>query len=298
LNPREKGFLLLTSHLGVPDRKVLTQPQLRQLSRRIAGAASPGEDRDLELQDLIRLGYGADMAVRILSLLNDEEILSHYLHRGRQSGCTPLTRVSAAYPQILRSRLGADAPGCLWIKGDRSVLQTPGIALVGSRELSDKNRAFAEAVGIRAAERGLALISGNARGADRTAQEACLRHGGSVISIVADRLDRQEARERVLYVSEDGFDLPFCAHRALSRNRVIHCWGELTFVAQARLGVGGTWDGTVQNLRSGWSTVVCFRDGSDAMAALEEQGAYPAGIPDLEDMTAFTRTQEDLFHRS
>ena len=298
MNPREKGFLLLTSHLGIPDRKVLSQAQLRQLSRRTSGLIASDKDRDLELQDLIRLGYGADMAVRILSLLNDEEILHHYLHRGRQSGCTPLTRVSAAYPQILRGRLGPDSPGCLWVKGDRSVLQTPGIALVGSRELSEKNRAFAEAVGIRAAERGLALVSGNARGADRTAQEACLCHGGSVISIVADRLDRQEERERVLYVSEDGFDLPFSAQRALSRNRVIHCWGELTFVAQARLGMGGTWDGTVQNLRSGWSTVVCFRDGSDAMAALDEQGAYLADIPELEDMTSFIQIQENLFHRS
>ena len=298
MNPREKGFLLLTSHLGIPDRKVLSQAQLRQLSRRTSGLIASDKDRDLELQDLIRLGYGPDMAVRILGLLNDEEILLHYLHRGRQSGCTPLTRVSGAYPQILRGRLGPDAPGCLWIKGDRSVLDMPGISLVGSRELLPENRAFAEAVGIRAAERGLALVSGNARGADRTAQEACLRHGGYVISIVADRLDRQETRERVLYVSEDGFDLPFSAQRALSRNRVIHSWGELTFVAQSRLRMGGTWDGTVQNLRSGWSTVVCFRDGSDAMAALEAQGAYLADIPELDDMTSFIQTQEDLFHRS
>ena len=297
MNPREKGFLLLTSHMGVPDRKVLTQVQLRQLGRRLSCATAPDKDRELELQDLIRLGYGPDMAVRILRLLNDEDILQHYLLRGRQSGCIPLTRVSAAYPQILRGRLGPDAPGCLWIKGDRSVLDMPGIALVGSRELLPENRAFAEAVGIRAAERGLTLVSGNARGADRTAQEACLRHGGSVISIVADRLDRQEERERVLYVSEDGFDLPFSAQRALSRNRVIHSWGELTFVAQARLGMGGTWDGTVQNLRAGWSTVVCFRDGSDAMAALEDQGAYLADIPELEDMTSFVPPQEDLFHR-
>ena len=297
MNPREKGFLLLTSSLGAPDRKVLTQAQLRQLSQRTAAAIAPDGDRELELQDLILLGYGADMAVRILGLLNDEEILMHYLHRGRQSGCTPLTRVSEGYPQILRSRLGPDGPGCLWLKGDRSILTKPGIALVGSRDLSPENHAFAEAVGIRAAERGLALISGNARGADRTAQEACLRHGGSVISIVADRLDRQQERERVLYVSEDGFDLPFSPHRALRRNRVIHCWGELTFVAQARLGMGGTWDGTVQNLRAGWSTVVCFRDGSDAATALEEQGAYLADIPDLEDMTAFIHTKEDLFHR-
>ena len=111
MNPREEGFLLLSSHLGVPDRKVLTQAQLRQLSQRIRGASAPVEDRELEIRDLTRLGYGADMAARILGLLKEEEILHHYLHRGRQSGCVPLTRVSDGYPQILRKRLGADSPG-------------------------------------------------------------------------------------------------------------------------------------------------------------------------------------------
>jgi len=297
LNPREEGFLLLTSHLGTPERRVLTSAQLRQLTRRMAGADIPEENRDLSLSDLIHLGYGADMAVRILELLNDEEILHNYLHRAKVCGCVPVTRVSDGYPLILRKRLGEESPGCLWLKGEREILSSPGIALVGSRDISAENQAFAEAVGIRAAEQGLTLISGNARGADRAAQEACLAHGGRVISVIADSLESQPLRERVLYVSEDGFDLPFSSQRALSRNRVIHSWGELTFVAQAKLGSGGSWVGTAQNLRAGWSTVICYRDGSDAMNALEQQGAYLADIHELQDMTAFLNPQLDLFHR-
>jgi len=297
LNPREEGFLLLTSHLGTPERRVLTSAQLRQLTRRMAGADIPEENRDLSLSDLIHLGYGADMAVRILELLNDEEILHNYLHRAKVCGCVPVTRVSDGYPLILRKRLGEESPGCLWLKGEREILSSPGIALVGSRDISAENQAFAEAVGIRAAEQGLTLISGNARGADRAAQEACLAHGGRVISVIADSLESQPLRERVLYVSEDGYDLPFSSQRALSRNRVIHSWGELTFVAQAKLGSGGSWVGTAQNLRAGWSTVICYRDGSDAMNALEQQGAYLADIHELQDMTAFLNPQLDLFHR-
>jgi len=297
LNPREEGFLLLTSHLGTPERRVLTSAQLRQLTRRMAGADIPEENRDLCLSDLIHLGYGADMAVRILELLNDEEILHNYLHRAKVCGCVPVTRVSDGYPLILRKRLGEESPGCLWLKGEREILSSPGIALVGSRDISAENQAFAEAVGIRAAEQGLTLISGNARGADRAAQEACLAHGGRVISVIADSLESQPLRERVLYVSEDGYDLPFSSQRALSRNRVIHSWGELTFVAQAKLGSGGSWVGTAQNLRAGWSTVICYRDGSDAMNALEQQGAYLADIHELQDMTAFLNPQLDLFHR-
>lgn len=297
MTAREQGFLLLTSHLGVPDRKVLTQAQLRQLTRRMAGLSVPPEDRELGLEDLLRLGYGPDMAVRILNLLNDGEILEHYLCRGRLRGCAPVTRVSEKYPLILRKRLGNDSPGCLWIKGDASILELPGIALVGSRDLEPENRAFAEAVGIHAARQGLALISGNARGADRAAQEACLSHGGRVISIVADRLENQTVRDGILYVSEDGYDLSFSAQRALSRNRIIHGWGRLVFVAQARLGAGGTWDGAARNLRHGWSSVACFRDGSEAAAELEQLGAFLVDENDLSDLESLLEPQMDLFHR-
>ena len=36
--PRERGFLLLTSHLGDPERRVLTYPQLRDLAARVAAS--------------------------------------------------------------------------------------------------------------------------------------------------------------------------------------------------------------------------------------------------------------------
>ena len=104
----------------------------------------------------------------------------------------------------------------------------------------------------RAAEEGLTLVSGNARGADRTAQEACLAAGGRVISIVADELSKQARRRNLLYLSEDDFDGAFSTQRALSRNRCIHALGRMVFVAQSDFGHGGTWDGTVKNLRFGW----------------------------------------------
>ena len=58
----EKGFLLLSSHLGNPDRKPLTVPQLRTLGERVRNAERPDEDRDLDPGDLMELGYGRDMA--------------------------------------------------------------------------------------------------------------------------------------------------------------------------------------------------------------------------------------------
>ena len=174
MNPREVGFLLLTSHFGDPNRRVLTAAQLRTLALRVRDMNQTEQNRELQQQDFVNLGYDRETAGRLRSLFSDTERLELYLDRGRRMDCTPVTRVSDGYPLILRQRLGLDSPGCLWVKGDAAILGTPAVALVGSRELREENRKFAQAVGIRAAEQGLTLVSGNARGADRIAQEACL----------------------------------------------------------------------------------------------------------------------------
>mgnify|MGYP003294354138 CR=1 FL=1 len=297
MNVREAGFLLLTSRLGNPDRKVLTTAQLRTLGERMRYMSAPEEDRDLETGDLIALGYGYDTAARILALLEETELLEYYLRRAEKLGCTPISRVSGQYPQILKDRLGQTAPGCLWAKGDLSILDTPRIALVGSRDLDPVNAGFAAEVGRQAALQGFTLVSGNARGADRTAQNACLKAGGAVISIVADSLAQKTLRQRILYISEDDFDEDFSAQRALSRNRLIHCLGEKTFVAQSAHQTGGTWDGTVKNLRFGWSPVFCFDDGSCAAQALCQMGAEPVTGEALADLSGLQEAELHFFDR-
>lgn len=281
MNAREQGFLLLTSQLGDPDRKPLSVAQMRTLAARVRTMAVPEDNSELTADHLTALGYSEEMAKRILTLLSQQEELEYYLRKGRQAGCVPLTRVSALYPVAVRKRLGLDSPGCLWTKGDLSVLDMPRIALVGSRDLNEPNRRFAEEAGRQAALQGYALVSGNARGADKTAQEACLEVGGSVIGVVADRLENHRSKERVLYISEDDFDAAFSSLRALSRNRVIHCLADKTLVAQCTLHRGGTWDGTTRNLRFGWNDVFCFNDGSEAACQLEQFGATTVSVGEL-----------------
>ena len=293
----ERGFLLLSSHLGDAQRKPLTGPQLRTLARRVKESERIDTDRELEPRDLIALGYGREMAERIVYLLAQERFLDDYLRNAQEFGCFPITRVSDAYPLLLRHRLGLDSPGCLWVKGDVALLAQPAISLVGSRDLQEDNRKFAAEVGRQAALQGYVLVSGNARGADRTAQEACLAAGGQVISVVADELHRQPLRQNVLYISEDGFCEAFSAQRALSRNRVIHALGLKTFVAQSSLKTGGTWDGTVKNLRSRWSDVYGFNDSSEAMKLLGQMGAALIGMDDLASFYDLPKSEESLFDR-
>ena len=276
MNGREAGFLLLTSQLGNPKRDPLTVAQFRTLASRVRFSVRPEQDRELRESDLTAMGYSHEMAGRILRLLGDKQLLEYYLQ--------------------VRKGLGDDSPGCLWAKGDTEILRQPCVALVGSRDLGEENKRFAQQVGIQAAKQGFVLVSGNARGADQTAQEACLRSGGKVICVVADSLEKQKQKERVLYLSEESFDSGFSSQRALSRNRIIHSLGQMTFVAQSSLYAGGTWDGTARNLKARWSSVFCFRDGSEAAAELERMGAQLISIEQLHDLTLLKDT-ESLFDR-
>lgn len=291
MTPREEGFLLLTCQLGDPNCKVLTTPQLRNLFRSMEGFSLPEEARELEEKDLGALGCSKELSRRILELLGRTQQLGWYLKQAKMHGCTPITRVSQGYPLILRKRLGLESPGCLWAKGDVSLLDSPAVALVGSRSIEAENLAFAQEVGRQAARQGYTLVSGNAKGADQAAQEACLEAGGRVISVIADSLQDKEEREGLLYLSLDSFDAPFSPARALHRNRVIHALGQLTFVAQCSQGTGGTWDGTVTNLRQSLSPVFCFQDGTAATEALQSMGAWDISREDLQDFSRLTPGQ-------
>ena len=280
----ERGFLLLCCHLGDPERRPLTPAQFRKLARRVRDSEKPTADRELEVRDLTAIGYGTEDAERILSLLSDEELLDQYLRKAAKFGCIPLTRLTPGYPRRLLEALGDDAPGCIWARGDLSLLERPGVALVGSRDLRPQNEAFARQAGLQAATQGLNLISGNARGADKTAQNAALGANGGVISILADRLTDHVPTRNILYLSEEGFDLEFSAQRALSRNRCIHALGIAAIAAQCSLRSGGTWDGSVKNLRFGWSPLYVFDDGSESADLLEQMGAVKLGMEDLVDL--------------
>ena len=271
---------------------MLTVAQFRNLTAAVLAAERPKEDGELLPKDLMALGYSRLFSERVVDLLAEEERLKNYLFKGWQENCMPITRVTDTYPVRLRQKLGLDSPGVVWAKGDISLLDKPAIAVVGSRELRDQNAAFAKAVGKQAAEQGFVLISGNARGADRLAQESCLENGGQVISIVADSLLEQSRQDPILYLAEDSYDLPFSAARALSRNRLIHAMGLVTFVAQSRLEKGGTWNGSVDNLKHGYSPLCVFQDGSAAAEAFIGRGAQPVTEEALSDLWALQEEEQ------
>lgn len=272
----EEGVLLLCSRLGDPAAHPLTTPRFRELGRRVRMSARESDPlREVNRQDLLRLGYDEEQAARIVGLLDRSEQLLTYLSHGEQQKIFPLTRVSADYPAKIKGLMGEACPPVLFYRGDLSLLRQPSVAVVGSRKLNPENEDFAKAAGRLAAREGLVLVSGGALGADTAAQNACLEAGGNCIVFVPDRLTRHDPHKRVLYISEDGYDIPFSAPRALSRNRLIHTQGDKVLAAQCTHGSGGTWQGCLDNLKHGWTDVFVYNDGSEGAVSLLEQGASP-----------------------
>ena len=269
----------------------LSLAQARELSRRARAAGIGEEDpfRDVTVKDVRRLGYSEYEAGHIVSLLGRERQLDGYLLAAEKADVAVITRLDAQFPQRLREQLGARCPAALFCRGDLRLLQRPCISVVGSRHLASPGAQFAAQAGRLAAREGFTLCSGDAMGADRTAQEACLRGGGSVLIFPATELVYCPIRKNTLYVAEGGFELGFSAQRALGRNRFIHAMGEKTLVAQTGFGKGGTWSGSLDNLQHEYSPLFVFDDGSEGARALCARGATP--VQALTSLQALTPAQ-------
>ena len=269
----------------------LSLAQARELSRRARAAGIGEEDplRDVTVKDVRRLGYSEYEAGHSVSLLGRERQLDGYLLAAEKADVAVITRLDARFPQRLREQLGARCPAALFCRGDLRLLQRPCISVVGSRHLASPGAQFAAQAGRLAAREGFTLCSGDAMGADRTAQEACLRGGGSVLIFPATELVYCPVRENVLYAAEGGVELGFSAQRALGRNRFIHAMGEKTLVAQTGFGKGGTWSGSLDNLQHEYSPLFVFDDGSEGARALCARGATP--VQALTSLQALTPAQ-------
>ena len=288
----EEGVLLLCCRLGDPNSKPLAQ--FRDLSLRVRASKMDGNPlSEVSAFDLCKLGYTKDEAHRIISLLDREPMLRQYLADSEAHGSVPIVRISPFYPRCIALHRKFSSPPILFAKGDLSLLEQPTVAVVGSRNLMPENAAFAADAGRIAAQEGLVLVSGGAIGADQTAQRACLEAGGSCILVVPDRLADSPSHPKCLYLSEDGYDLPFSPVRALHRNSLIHMLGDKTIAAQCTYGKGGTWDGCTDNLKHNWSPLFVFEDGTTGAAALIERGA--TGVHRLKSILQLQAKQTTLF---
>src|SRR5438876_5255863 len=83
-----------------------------------------------------------------------------------------ITVLDSAYPSLLKSALGrSHIPPVLFFMGELELLERQTIAVIGSRDASVSSLAFTRMVAHYLSQQGANVISGNARGVDRTAYE-------------------------------------------------------------------------------------------------------------------------------
>ena len=107
----EKGFLLLTSQLGDPDRRPLTVAEFRDLTRRITQLTVRQRSGHVSVRELVSVGYSEAFAWQVVSLLQGEKLLEYYLLQAKKAGCIPITRASENYPLSVHGDTAWDESG-------------------------------------------------------------------------------------------------------------------------------------------------------------------------------------------
>lgn len=99
-----------------------------------------------------------------------------------------LTFDDPEYPESLKTL--TDGPAFLFVRGNSTALQQPAIGIVGTREPTMYGKSMAETLARELVQRGIAVVSGLARGIDTHAHAAALRAGGTTIAVLGSGVDR------------------------------------------------------------------------------------------------------------
>ncbi len=293
--PRAQAILLLTVGFGradPPGLKPLAIGEWNELSRWLgAGGVTPesllGDEADALLsrwaeREAPSARSRAVTRERLAALLGRGMALGILLERWSRGGLWSVTRSEADHPRRLVERLRHRAPPVLFGCGDRALLNAGGVAVVGSRSASEDDRDFARTLGRRAAEQGLPIVSGDARGVDRAAMEGALEAEGRVIGVLPGNLLRSASSKRhrrwlmkgqLTLVSSFPPETRWRGWQAMDRNKHIYCLADAGVVVTSARGRSGTWAGATETLKKGWVPVWVRPSESPGNVGLVERGA-------------------------
>lgn len=106
----------------------------------------------------------------------------------------PILIDSALYPPSLR--LISNPPPVLYFKGEVSVLDMlPGIAVVGSREISSAGTEITRRISSQCVKANFVVVSGLAIGVDSAAHRATIQANGKTIAVLANALDEVKPKQ-------------------------------------------------------------------------------------------------------
>ncbi len=205
---------------------------------------------------------------RVEALLARGLSLSVLLEKWAARGIRAVTRSDSAYPQKLMRRLKAQRPPILFVAGDLDLASRRSVAVVGSRDADEAALDLTMRIGQWTAGKGLATVSGGARGIDSVAVLSALEAGGSAVAVLADGLSRAVldgryrdaiGAGRLLLACPYSPEIGFLVGNAMGRNKLVYALSDAAVVVSSAEGSGGTWAGATEALRNAWVPV--FVDG-------------------------------------
>jgi len=150
-------------HFGTPEaifRASLTELEAAGIQAVSAQSIATGKSAELAREELAR---AVDQCVAVVSTED------------------PL------YPMRLKEIY--DPPLVLYVRGDGSVLNRPGIAVVGTRHPTPYGSGMAERLGCDLAAQGLIIISGMARGVDTASHRGAISAKGKTVAVFGTGVD-------------------------------------------------------------------------------------------------------------
>lgn len=113
--------------------------------------------------------------------------IRHVVHELKERKIWVLTRWDEEYPPLLREL--PQPPWVLYGKGDRSRLQPPCLAIVGTRKPTSYGKRVTTTLASEAVTQGWSVVSGMAMGIDGVAHVAALEAGGTTVAVLGCGVD-------------------------------------------------------------------------------------------------------------
>lgn len=169
----------------------------------------------------------------------------------------PIT--SPEYSRTLKENLKvAHAPALLYVKGNKQIMQEKSIAIVGSRNATDKSLKFTDNIAKLASKEFKVVVSGFAKGVDRQALDSAINYKGQSIIVLPQgimtfgsgfkKYYKQIVDGDVLVLSTFFPKANWQVELAMARNPIIYGLADEIYVAESS-DKGGTWSGVIDGLR-------------------------------------------------
>jgi len=267
---------------------------------------SPGDLLTADADGLLRQCQGVVDGDRLRKLLGRGFLLGQAVERWQARAIWVVTSADASYPHRFKERLKENAPTVLYGCGDAPILETGGLAVVGSRNATPELLAYTEHIGQLAAHAQQTVVSGGARGIDQASMRGVLKAGGTAAGILADSLERaalnREYRSplmesQLVLVSSYDPMAGFNVGNAMERNKLIYALADAALVISSDYQKGGTWAGATEQLTKLRLVPIFIRSQGEIGKGLQElqnMGALPWPNPsNAEELVRTLRPEQD-----